>query len=112
MSNQCGRFVEERIRENAVKPVEGAPAGDNSEARLRAEACLAAAKYEGIAREDSRRDRRSAAWPMIANLDHPEKRGRRLRMTTREEFIRTKALQCRSLARRLAGELFPRRRLA
>jgi hypothetical protein len=53
MSNRAAVFVEEWVRKNAVKPVEGAPAGDNSEARLRAEACLAAAKYEGIAREET-----------------------------------------------------------
>ena len=38
MSNRGASFVEEWISENAVKPVEGAPAGDESEARLRAEA--------------------------------------------------------------------------
>ena len=38
--------------ENMVKPVAGAPAGDNSEARLRAEECVIAAKEEGIAKED------------------------------------------------------------
>ena len=31
MSNRAAGFVEEWVRENAVKPVEGAPAGDNSE---------------------------------------------------------------------------------
>jgi hypothetical protein len=35
-----------------VKPVAGAPEGDDSEARLRAEECLIAAKEEGIAKED------------------------------------------------------------
>jgi hypothetical protein len=52
MSNRAASFVEQWVSENAVKPVEGAPSGDDSEARLRAEACLAAAKDEGIARED------------------------------------------------------------
>jgi len=52
MSNRAASFVEQWVSENAVKPVEGAPAGDDSEARLRAEACLSAAKDEGIARED------------------------------------------------------------
>jgi hypothetical protein len=52
MSKRAASFVEEWISENAVKPVEGAPVEDESEARLRAEACLAAAKDEGIARED------------------------------------------------------------
>ena len=37
MSNHAASFVEAWVRENAVKPVEGAPAGDTSEARLRAE---------------------------------------------------------------------------
>ena len=49
MSNRAASFIEQWVSENAVKPVEGAPAGDDSEARLRAEACLAAAKEEGIA---------------------------------------------------------------
>jgi hypothetical protein len=35
-----------------VKPVAGAPEGDDSEARLGAEECVIAAKEEGIARED------------------------------------------------------------
>ena len=52
MSNRAASFVEQWVSENAVKPIEGAAAGDDSEARLRAEACLAAAKDEGIARED------------------------------------------------------------
>ena len=47
MSNRAARFVEEWVRENAIKPVDGAPAGDDSEARL-SEACLAAAKDEGM----------------------------------------------------------------
>jgi hypothetical protein len=34
MSNRAASFVEEWVRENAVKPIEGTPAGDNSEARL------------------------------------------------------------------------------
>ena len=34
-----------------VKPVAGAPEGDDSEARLRAEECVIAAKEEGIAKE-------------------------------------------------------------
>jgi hypothetical protein len=34
MSNRAASFVEEWVGENAVKPAEGAPAGDNSEARL------------------------------------------------------------------------------
>ena len=62
--------------ENAVKPVEGAPAGDYSEARLRAEACLAAAKDEGIAREDIEEETGDLANYMgaaIANLvNHPD----------------------------------------
>ena len=41
-----------RFSENMVKPVAGAPEGDDSEARLRAEECVIAAKEEGIARED------------------------------------------------------------
>jgi hypothetical protein len=40
MSNRAASFVEQWVSENAVKPVEGAPAGDDSEARLRTEAYL------------------------------------------------------------------------
>jgi hypothetical protein len=35
-----------------VKPIAGAPEGDDSEARLRAEECLIAAKEQGIAKQD------------------------------------------------------------
>jgi hypothetical protein len=34
MSNRAASFVEQWVSENAVKPVEGALAGDDSEARL------------------------------------------------------------------------------
>ena len=76
MSNRAASFVEEWISENAVKPVEGAPAVDESEARLRAEACLAAARDEGIAREDIEEETGDLVAYMgavIANLvNHPE----------------------------------------
>ena len=52
MSKRAVEFLEEWVSENMVKPVAGAPEGDNSEARLRAEECVIAAKEEGIARED------------------------------------------------------------
>ena len=94
MSNRAAVFVEEWVRENAVKPVEGAPAGDNSEARLRAEACLAAAKYEGIAREDIEEetgDLVADMGAMIANLVNYPERGAPSTDDDREEFIRTKA---------------------
>jgi hypothetical protein len=85
---------EEWVRENAVKPVEGAPAGDTSEARLRAEACLAAAKEEGIAREDIEEETGDLVAYMgagIANLvNHPE-RGASTTDDNREKLIRTKA---------------------
>jgi hypothetical protein len=42
----------EWVSENMVKPVAGAPEGDDSEARLRAEECLIAAKEQGIAKQD------------------------------------------------------------
>jgi hypothetical protein len=94
MSNRAASFVEEWVRENAVKPVEGALAGDDSEARLRAEACLAAAKDEGIAREDIEEetgDLVAYMGAMIANLvNHPE-RGAPTTDDHREELIRTKA---------------------
>ena len=52
MSKRAVEFLEEWISENMVKPVAGAAEGDDSEARLRAEECLIAAKEEGIAKED------------------------------------------------------------
>ena len=52
MSKRAVEFLEEWVSENMVKPVAGAPEGDNSEARLRAEECVIAAKEEGIAKED------------------------------------------------------------
>ena len=52
MSKRAVEFLEEWVSENMVKPVAGAPEGDDSEARLRAEECVIAAKEEGIARED------------------------------------------------------------
>ena len=94
MSNRAASFVEEWISENAVKPIEGTPAGDNSEARLRAEACLAAAKDEGIAREDIEEETGDLVAYMgavIANLvNHPE-RGAPSSDDSREELIRRKA---------------------
>ena len=94
MSNRAGSFVEEWVMENAVKPIEGASAGCNSEARLRAEACLAAAKDEGIAREDIEEETGDLVAYMgavIANLvNHPE-RGGPSTDDNREQLIRTKA---------------------
>ena len=94
MSNRAASFVEEWVRENAVKPVNDAAAGDDSEARLRAEACLAAAKEEGIAREDIEEetgDLVSYMEDVIANLvNHPE-RGALSANDEREQLIRTKA---------------------
>ena len=52
MSKRAVQFLEEWVSENMVKPVAGAPEGDDSEARLRAEECVIAAKEEGIAKED------------------------------------------------------------
>jgi hypothetical protein len=52
MSKRAVEFLEEWVSENMVKPVAGAPEGDDSEARLRAEECLVAAKEQGIAKED------------------------------------------------------------
>ena len=86
MSNRAASFVEEWVSENAVKPIEGTPAGDNSEARLRAEACLAAAKDEGIAREDIEEETGDLVAYMgavIANLVNYRNEGPRLRMTSR-----------------------------
>ena len=94
MSNRAASFVEEWVRENAVKPVNDAAAGDNSEARLRAEACLAAAKEEGIAREDIEEETGDLVAYMggvIADLvKHPE-RGSPDADDNREQLIRTKA---------------------
>ena len=52
MSKRAVQFLEEWVSENMVKPVAGAPEGDDSEARLRAEECVIAAKDERIAKED------------------------------------------------------------
>ena len=52
MSKRAVQFLEVWVSENMVKPVAGAPEGDDSEARLRAEECVIAAKEEGIAKED------------------------------------------------------------
>ena len=52
MSKRAVQFLEEWVSENMVQPVAGAPEGDDSEARLRAEECVIAAKEEGIAKED------------------------------------------------------------
>ena len=52
MSKRAVEFLEEWVSENMVKPVAGAPEGDDSEARLRAEECLVAAKEQGIAKQD------------------------------------------------------------
>jgi hypothetical protein len=52
MSKRAAEFLEEWVGENPVRPVAGAPEGDDSEARLRAEECLSAAKEEGIAKDD------------------------------------------------------------
>jgi hypothetical protein len=49
MSRRAADFLEQWLSENAVRPVPGAP---DSEARLRAEECLRAAKEENIAQED------------------------------------------------------------
>ena len=94
MSNRAASFVEEWVRENAVKPIEGTPAGDNSEARLRAEACLAAAKHERIAREDIEEETGDLVAYMgavIANLVTHPARGAPSTDDTREELIRRKA---------------------
>ena len=94
MSNRAASFVEEWVRENAVKPVNDAAAGDDSEARLRAEACLAAAKEEGIAREDIEEETGDLVAYMedvIAKLvNHPE-RGTLSADDERERLIRKKA---------------------
>jgi hypothetical protein len=52
MSKRAAEFLEEWVGENPVRPVVGAPEGDDSEARLRAEECLSAAKEEDIAKDD------------------------------------------------------------
>jgi hypothetical protein len=95
MSKRAADFVEEWIGENAVRPVEGAPEGDDSEARLRAEECLAAAKEEGIAKEDIEEEIGDIVDYMsgvIAKLvDRPEIGRQVLTDDSREQFIRTKA---------------------
>jgi Protein of unknown function (DUF2934) len=94
MSNRAANFVEQWVSENAVKPLEGAPGGDNSEARLRAEACLIAAKAEGMAREDIEEETGDLVAYMgavIATLvNHPEREAPSTE-DIREDLIRTKA---------------------
>jgi hypothetical protein len=75
MSKRAVEFLEEWVSENMVKPVAGAPEGDDSEARLRAEECLIAAKEEGIAKEDIEEevgdlvDYMSVAIEKVVNVD-------------------------------------------
>jgi hypothetical protein len=74
MSKRAVEFLEEWVSENMVKPVAGAPEGDDSEARLRAEECVIAAKEEGIAKEDIEEegdlvDYMSAAIEKAVNAD-------------------------------------------
>jgi hypothetical protein len=92
MSNRAASFVEQWVSENAVKPVEGAPGGD--EARLRAEACLIAANAEGIARDDIEEETGDLVAYMgavIATLvNHPEREAPSTE-DIREDLIRTKA---------------------
>jgi hypothetical protein len=94
VSNRAASFIEDWVRENAVKPVNDAAAGDDSEARLRAEACLAAAKEEGIAREDIEEETGDLVAYMkdvITKLvNHPE-RGAPSASDEREQRIRTMA---------------------
>jgi DUF2934 family protein len=52
MSRRAVELLEEWVGENAARPVAGAPKGDDSEARLRAEQFLIAAKDEGIVKQD------------------------------------------------------------
>ena len=94
MSNRAASFVEQWVSENAVKPIEGAAAGDDFEARLRAEACLAAAKDEGIAREDIEEETGDLVAYMgavIANLVNYPERGAPSTDDNRQQLIRTKA---------------------
>jgi hypothetical protein len=90
MSNRAASFVEQWVSENAVKPIEGA----DSEARLRAEACLAAATDEGIAREDIEEETGDLVAYMgavIANLVNYPERGAPSTDDNRQQLIRTKA---------------------
>jgi hypothetical protein len=94
VSNRAASFVEERVMENAGKPVNGAVAGDGSEARSRAEACLAADTEQGIAREDVEEETGNLAAYMadvIAKLvNHPE-RGELSASDDGEQLISTKS---------------------
>jgi Protein of unknown function (DUF2934) len=91
MSRRAAEFLDEWLAENAVRPMASAP---DSEARLRAEECVRAAKEEGIAKEDIEEEVGDlSTWNgIIADLitraegtpsNSTEKR--------REERIRTKA---------------------
>ena len=85
---------QEAARQQQIHADNDAAAGDNSEARLRAEACLAAAKEEGIAREDIEEETGDLVAYMgavIATLvNHPEREAPSTE-DMREDLIRTKA---------------------
>jgi hypothetical protein len=95
MSKRAAEFLEEWIGENAVRPVAGAPEDDDSEARLRAEECLSAAKEEGIAKADIEEEVGDLADYMngvIARLvKRPESAAEISADGDREQRIRTKA---------------------
>ena len=76
----------------------GAPAGDDSQGRLRAEACLAAARDEGIAREDVEEETGDLVAYMgaaIANLVNHGEQDAASTEDNREQLIRTKAYYIR-----------------
>jgi hypothetical protein len=94
MSKRAADFVDAWVRENAVTPIESAPVGDDSEARLRAEACLAAAKTEGIAREDIEEETGDLVAYMsavITKLVNRPEIGSATMDDRREQLVRTKA---------------------
>jgi hypothetical protein len=95
MSKRAADFLEEWVGENAVRPVAGAPEGDDSEARLRADECLIAAKEEGIAKEDIEEeigDLVDYMSAVIAKIVKPLRSGPQITTDDdREQRIRTRA---------------------
>ncbi len=69
MSKRAVQFLEEWVSENMVKPVAGAPEGDDSEARLRAEECVIAAKEDIEEEVGDLVDYMSAAIEKAVNAD-------------------------------------------
>jgi len=94
MSRRAAEFLEEWLSENAVRPVPGAA---DSEARLRTDECLRAAKEEGIPKEDIEEEVGDLAAYMNSMIAELITRSETAPSNTveddREQRIRSKAYQ-------------------